>query len=460
MKSHDKHKFVLTDMLFLFNANPSKPITLHVVAALQAIGRLCTLVPDPSKAPPIKLWTTRSNWAFLSHWMDVIDELAPLHELLEEDETLDACLSRVLKTEPKDDDDFPALRKHFMAPTGEGKQGALQYAKMDHQNKKAKETFTEYHDHAEAMDIVPESVAVEDKTKEMTEQHIVNCAKAAAVKVGNIHKVDADDELEDGEGEEGEVLRATMGPPTLPGYESVATPKRAKIKFPKKKKKVKAVGKRGRKVDDVDADYGFTDKCISKAFVCIDELKKLHRNFPEKATWKTLDDRTLIELWAHWYGYFLNIDYGARGPDTDKFGPGRHGIASANARVKYYTGILNLALSPNGRRIFANFSDLPQEECPAERARVMALCEQYVATLDLGAETMDKAGGNLATYLWKASKALFPQTPNLRAWLYKTPPPKSEWLNGTASHKRARSAGGTSAADAEMADASDASDEE
>ena len=457
MKSHDKHKFVLTDMLFLFNANPSKPITLHVVAALQAIGRLCTLVPDPSKAPPIKLWTTRSNWAFLSHWMAVIDEIAPLHEHLEEDETLDACLSRVLKTEPKDDEDFPALRKHFMAPTGEGKQGAKHHAKMDHQSKPAKETFTEYHDHAEAMDIVPESVAVEDKTKEMTEQHIANCAKAAAVKLGNIHKVDADDELEDGEGEEGEVLKATMGPPTLPGYESVATPKRAKIKFPKKKKvKVMAAGKRGRVEDIATIDHKFTERCIAIAFTCIADLEKLHQGFPSDATAANLDDRTLIELWANWYGYFLHINYGARGPDAKN---GRHGITTTNTRSKYFAGIKNLCFTPHGRRIFAKFADLPQEDTPAERERIKELCALYVATTDLAEP--EKAVKNHTTYLFKAQSSLFPHVAyGLKEWLVKTPPPPQKKLEKGASHKRARTAGGTSTADAEMADASDASDGE
>lgn len=85
------HQGYLTDMFFMFDATRTRQITTHGEYALQAIGRLCTLVDlqdvalrQQMTALPPHLWTSQTCWNLLetwghlmSQWVDVLPSKKP-----------------------------------------------------------------------------------------------------------------------------------------------------------------------------------------------------------------------------------------------------------------------------------------------------------------------------------------------------------------------------------------------
>lgn len=414
MKSHDKHKFVLTDMLFLFNANPRNVVTMHIISALQAVGRLCTMVPDPASAPPIKLWTSESNWAFLGHWMDVIDELVPLHDFRAEDETLDEALDRMLKTPKELAPGFDRLRVHFQAPTGVGARGAEHSARIDGRIGKANTAFGKHRTHAVESGTAPEGVELVDHTDEYTDQMAELSSAIATNKTKGILDQDSDEEIESDE----EVDQAFPAI-NLPGWEPVAVPKRANVPFIKYEKK------RGHDGDSLDS-YKFTEAEERAAFRNVDEMRAVRAKFPAGCTASTVPEELLLKLFTLWYGYFIHYKAGAQGVGDE----GLHGLVEAHSRSKYVQGVKEFCTSPYVKKL----SDLPQHQAhnPQERERIRALCGEVIEHLRPSNGAKNKKGidmktqhaYNMSSHLYKWFHLFPPRGGSLREWLFEAPPPK------------------------------------
>jgi hypothetical protein len=134
-KTHVGHHLVLTDMFYSFAVLHSKALTVTAAAALQAVGRLCTMVPDPSSVPKITLWIPRECWAFVSHWMKVMDSLPMVYEAQLEGERIERTVDRLLVQRP---DEFRELARHFATATGSGGRGKRHHACLDHRRQAAR----------------------------------------------------------------------------------------------------------------------------------------------------------------------------------------------------------------------------------------------------------------------------------------------------------------------------------
>jgi len=66
-KSAKTHKFVLTDMFHVFAVSSTSQVCAHGAGVLQAIGRLCSMVPNVKNCPTIKLWVPEDYWALNWH---------------------------------------------------------------------------------------------------------------------------------------------------------------------------------------------------------------------------------------------------------------------------------------------------------------------------------------------------------------------------------------------------------
>ena len=440
MKSHDKHKFVLTDMLFLFNANPRNVVTMHIISALQAVGRLCTMVPDPANAPPIKLWTSESNWAFLGHWMDVIDELVPLHDFRAEGETLDEALDRMLKSDPDVVRGFDRLRIHFQAPTGVGARGAEHNARMDGRLGKANTAFGKHRTHAVESGTAPEGVELVDHTDEYTDQMAELSSSIATNKTKGILDQDSDEEIESDQ----EVDQAFPAI-NLPGWEPVAVPKRANVPFIAYEKK------RGHSGDNLDA-YKFTEAEERVAFRNVDAIRAVRAKFPAGCTASTVPEELLLELFTLWYGYFIHYKAGAQGVGDE----GLHGLVEHNSRTKYAQGVREFCTSPYTKKL----ADLPyhKEHNPQERERIRGLSNKVIEHLRPSNGAKNKKGVlmstqhayNMSSHLYKWFDLFPPRGGSLREWLFEAPPPKKAPKLAKAAEEE----------DAEMEDAPGASDED
>lgn len=429
LKTHDRHNFVLTDMLYSFDASLKKAITMHAISVIQAVGRLCGIVPDPLNAPPIKLWIPTSCWAYTEQWMNLIDSFVPLHQLRKGNETIDDVIKRVVEdaTIPG----FDALRVHFCTQTGEGNKGARHYARIDHRTSANKRAFTKYSAIAEEKGTTPDPVSVVDHTQEYHQLRVDQCVEVAVKKTKDALAVDSDDENSDSD----EELEAAMGAPQLNGYESVPPPRYTPHKpvtlATKVGKKKKKSGKRSRS-DDADDDYAFGMLDLDAAFEAVANIRTLRGALPHNPSLTT--DRQLIDLWGWWYLYFLHINYGAQGPDAEQNG-GRHGVKSHQSRGQYAQTIKQVCFGSTGQSIFKRFSDLPQCNSKADSERIKELCALICDAMSLskqptsskGPSNWDKGRANKTSHLNKCW-SLFPATADLRNWLVETQAPEQKPL--------------------------------
>jgi hypothetical protein len=436
LKTHDRHKFVLTDMLYSFDAGLKKAITMHAISVIQAVGRLCGIVPDPEGAPPIKLWIPTSCWAYTKQWMDLIDSLVPLHQLRKDNETIDDVILRVVEDETIPG--FDALRVHFCTQTGEGNRGAKHYARIDHRLQAGKRASAKYSAITEEKGTTPDPVSVVDRSDEYLALQIRQCSEIAVKKTNAALAVDSDDEDSDSD----EELEAAMGAPQLDGYESVPppryTPHKPATLAPKvSKKKKKSSGKRSRADDGADDDdYAFDTTDMSAAFEAVANISHLREALPSNPLMTS--DRQLIDLWGYWYLYFLHINYGAQGPQADTTG-GRHGIKSSQSRGQYAQTIRQVCNGPVGQSIFKSFTDLPQCNSSEDATRIKDLLGRICDAMNLskerpsskGPSNWDKNRNNKASHLNKCW-ALFPGTTDLRKWLVETQAPEQRPLPNRA----------------------------
>ena len=431
LKTHDRHKFVLTDMLYSFDASLKKAITMHAISVIQAVGRLCGIVPDPLNAPPIKLWIPTSCWAYTKQWMNLVDSLVPLHQLRKDNETIDDVIERVIEDESIPG--FEALRVHFCTQTGEGNKGAKHNARIDHRLQAGKRAFAKYSAITGEKGTTPDPVSVVDRSDEYMDLQIQQCVEVAVKKTKDALAVDSEDEDSDSDGE----LEAAMGAPQLDGYESVPlpsiyTPHKPVTLAPKERKKGKSSGKRSRSGDDGDCDYGFQDVDLGLAFEAVANIRAIRELLPSKPD--RASDRQLVELWGYWYLYFLHINYGAKGPDAEQ-NAGRHGVKSHQSRKQYAQTIKQVCFGATGQSFFQSFADLPQCNSSADSDRVKELCGRICDEMHLSKErasaktpsNWDKGRNNKTSHLNKCW-TLFPATANLRKWLVETPAPEQKPL--------------------------------
>ena len=413
MKTHDTHSFVLTDMLYSFDCGPSQVVTLHIISAIQAVGRLCTLVVDPAAAPRIRLWTPTSNWKLLSHWMDVIDELAPLHELREDGETLEGALDRVVA-----DDSLPgfeALRRHFCAPTGASADGVLHGGRLDHRAKFAKRKFVEAHAIAEEKDSVPEGVELaNDAAAQTTAAAGLAAAEAAREAMrGMDHGALAQTPSEE---EEEEQLPDTA-------FRPIPQPQPLAFLMPTVKR---------RRASAASASDAYTEKDLSEAFGAVSDLRALRARIPDGTHPDAVAHDLVIKLWAAFYTYFMHMQHAAQGPASAR----GHGIHTTRNRLAYAATVQKV-VSAGGARVWKRFSDLPQSDTPEDRARTQQFVTRYVENLGFSKTKLSNKPASLSPFAHQVKDltshllkwvALFPQVADLRAWLCTSPLPEQATL--------------------------------
>jgi len=142
-KSAKTHQFVLTDMFHAFAVSSTAQVCAHGTGTVQAIGRLCTMVPDVENCPIIKLWMPTDCWALTKLWMECFDHLPDLLQLKRDLETRDAkfiSMEALLKHVTQDPaQPFPCMQQLLTAPTGHKKNGAAFYVRSDHMLKPNKD---------------------------------------------------------------------------------------------------------------------------------------------------------------------------------------------------------------------------------------------------------------------------------------------------------------------------------
>lgn len=135
-KTHVGHKLVLTDMFYSFEVQRSKALTVTAATALQAVGRVCTMVPDPTSIPKITLWIPRECWTFVAHWMKVMDSLPQIYAAQREHESIERTVDRLLV---EDRARFAELARHFATSTGQATRGKRHHACLDHRRQAARQ---------------------------------------------------------------------------------------------------------------------------------------------------------------------------------------------------------------------------------------------------------------------------------------------------------------------------------
>ena len=142
-KSAKTHKFVLTDMFHAFAVSSTSQVCAHGAGALQAIGRLCSMVSDVKNCPTIKLWVPEDCWALIKLWMECFDDLPKLLKHKRDLETRDGNFmshDALLKHITQDPAQlFPFMQIMLTAPTGHKKNGDPLYVRPDHMLKPNKD---------------------------------------------------------------------------------------------------------------------------------------------------------------------------------------------------------------------------------------------------------------------------------------------------------------------------------
>jgi hypothetical protein len=113
-----EHKFVLTDMYFAFDVRSDRRITQHGEAAIQAVGRLCTVVLDLKATPEIKLWTPRNCWTLLEQWMQAQDEWIASVATQRDGESVLQALQRAVR-----EDKAPTIKRLMSCAISKSKKG-------------------------------------------------------------------------------------------------------------------------------------------------------------------------------------------------------------------------------------------------------------------------------------------------------------------------------------------------
>jgi hypothetical protein len=113
-----EHKFVLTDMYFAFDVRSDRHITMHGESAIQAVGRLCTVVLDLKATPTITLWTPTNCAILLEQWMKAQDEWIASVATQHDGETVLQALQRAIA-----DEKAPTIGRLMSCAVGKGKKG-------------------------------------------------------------------------------------------------------------------------------------------------------------------------------------------------------------------------------------------------------------------------------------------------------------------------------------------------
>jgi hypothetical protein len=377
-KTHDNHQFVLTDMMYSFSVKLNGQITTHAAAAIQAVGRLCTLVVDVESAPPITLWTPTACWLYIEDWMNTMNELPLFFSLQKPDESTEDVLKRVCLD--AGGLGCPSLRRMFGGVTGTSSTGTEYFARIDHQLQKGKEVATQMSTACKAVNCVPAPLPIEDHSDDINHRHRQRLSELAAQRQGEIDQIDADDYDEEQEEEKNRVMYAALGAPTI-GLRSVAAPTSVKVRRAKaeSRKRASPGSSKGKKNTNIfEYNWGNTDFQLARNSLA--ELRSARVLYPADTPIDQVPTREFVEMWVHRYVYFLHMPHASSGPgaapDQNEFG---HGIRSLISRRHYSDSILSM-LHPTARRVFDGFDKLPVSNSDAEKKRIADLCKQY-ATL-------------------------------------------------------------------------------
>lgn len=435
-KTAGKHQFVLTDEFFKFDVKFDGQMTMHAAAAIQVLGRVNTCVADPENAPPIKLWTPRSNWAYCLMWQGAMNELPRYHSLKQLSESYGELMQRIV-VDPHGLG-CPNIRRMFGSPQAVGRGGKLCWHHLDHQKAKGKQVAEKTHEAAVASDSVPETMLETGELVDNSDEHQASHLAAAMSVV--MDRLSSDpDAVDDDDEDEGmdQGLEAALGAPSIGGVISVPQPEPRNFyqdpPLGKGRKRGRAGGGPRGLADPSDYDWRQYDDTESQ--YAISAIQELHSvGFPAGSDEESRN-RFLIELWVHWYIFFLTMPNAGSGPpnsDRVALGDYGHGVHTCNTRKNYVKSV-KLLLGPTGRSFFSSFGDLPQSDAAGERERVLKKYSRFQVALNPNLTGPYDHGSHGGSPLGVATKNfyshmrkwidLFPPNMDIKGWLISTPAP-------------------------------------